>query len=585
VCAAVVATTPLGGSVAHAAPMPIFVELVKPAPGPRGAVAIIGDSVMLGSAYETDGWGPSVAQMMVDRGWGPVRLKAGVGFQTGRLIPGNPGANMSRWLLDQRAAGFDPPVIMVSLGPNEIKACGGSTTCAATSIRSFMDVAGPDRQVWWSLITMTDPGEQAAWNSALLTVAGERANLLTWDWPAVQRAAGVPLAPDRIHLPDARAYRARSALMADDASARLGLARREGGPVAPPAGGAPLEYVPVPPRRVLDTREVPGARLAAGGTLRLDLRALVPGVVDAGVTAVTVNLAAADPAAPGFLTLHPCDAPRPLTASVNFPAGQPRSAQATALLDAGGTLCAFSSAPADVVVDLQGVFRSAGGHRLSPLPPTRLLDTRVAGRALVSRVEAPPGAAAVALTLTVVGDAAAGVLTAFPCGGAVPVVANVNWAPREIVSGAAFVPVGADGGVCVATNQPADVVVDLTGTFGAEGGLRFVPAPPTRMLDTRTATGGWRGPLGPLQPVDVAVAPVEAAAVTGTIVAVEPVADGWLTGTPCGTPPGATASVNAPRGGIMANSLTVGLSGAGRLCLVGFAATHAVLDVAGWWVP
>src|SRR4051812_27114918 len=51
----------------------IFSQYVKTAPGPRGAVTVIGDSVMLGSVLETDGYGPSVSQMLVDRGWGPVR--------------------------------------------------------------------------------------------------------------------------------------------------------------------------------------------------------------------------------------------------------------------------------------------------------------------------------------------------------------------------------------------------------------------------------------------------------------------------------------------------------------------------------
>jgi hypothetical protein len=36
-------------------------------------------------------------------------MAAGVGFQAGKMVPGNPGANMSVWLTGQRAAGFDPP--------------------------------------------------------------------------------------------------------------------------------------------------------------------------------------------------------------------------------------------------------------------------------------------------------------------------------------------------------------------------------------------------------------------------------------------------------------------------------------------
>lgn len=564
--------------------MPIFVELHKPAAGPRGGVAIIGDSVMLGSAYETNGWGPSVAQMMVERGWGPVRMKAGMGFQTGRLNASNPGADMSRWLRLQREGGFDPAVIMVSLGPNEILMCNSSTVCAEQSIQYFMDIAGPDHQVWWSLITMTRVADQNAWNDALRRVAARYPNLTLWDWPTAQQEHAIPLAGDRIHLPGPAAYRARSALMAADFTAQLsGAVRNDALHSVAFEPRPPLTYRPTGPTRELDTRET-GQRLAAGATLTVDLAALAPEVVTADVQAVALNVAAADPAAAGFLTVYPCTAQRPLAASVNFPAGQPRSAQVMALLSPTRTLCVYSNVAADVVIDLQGVFAPDGGARFTPSSPTRLLDTRQSGRQQVMTVAAPPGSTAVAVTLTVVDGASAGFVSAFPCGGAIPTVANVNWGPNEIVAGAAFVPVAADGTFCVYTNSPVDVVVDLTGTFGPGQTLRFVPSLPTRMLDTRSCCQ-WTGPMGRRQSIDFAAAPLDASAVTGTVVIIEPFADGFLTGTPCGVQPGATSSVSAARDTIMANALTVGLSAQGRMCLFSFAATHAVFDTTGWWVP
>jgi hypothetical protein len=568
--------------------MPIFVELDKAVAGPRGPVAVVGDSVMLGSSYETRGWGPSVAQMLVDRGWGPVRLKTGVGFQTGRLNANNPGADMSRWLRLQRASGFDPHVIMVSLGPNEILACSGSSACAEASIRYFVDVAGSDREVWWSLITMTDAADQRAWNDALRRVAAVRPNLTLWDWPTVQQQRGIPLAADRIHLPGAAAYRARSELMAADLTARLAMAKRS--PAPQPVSFTPasaLSYRPTGPTRELDTRET-GQRLPAGGTLTVDLGVLAPEFVTSDVQAVALNVAAADPAAAGFLTVYPCTTERPLAASVNFPTRQPRSAQVMTLLSATRTMCVYANQAADVVVDLQGVFVAEGGSQFSPAAPTRVLDTRVTGKQQVMTVSAPAGATAVAVTLTAVASENVGFISAYPCGGPVPVVANVNWAAGEIVAGAAFVPVAADGTFCVYASNPVDVVVDLTGTFGASGGLRFVPTSPTRMLDTRT-NATWRGPLGVGQTIDVVVAPPDAAAVTGTIVLVEPFVDSYLTGTPCGVEPGQTSSVSAPRRAIMANALTVGVTSAapysaGSICVFSYAGAHAVFDTTGWWV-
>ena len=573
---------------AAAQEMPIFVELDKPSIGPRGPVAVVGDSVMLGSAYETNGWGPSVAQMLVDRGWGPVRMKAGMGFQTGRLNASNPGADMSRWLRQQRGSGFDPHVIMVSIGPNEILMCNGSRACAAASIRYFMEVAGADHEVWWSLITMTKASDQNAWNEALVEVAAQYPNLTLWDWPTAQQVHGIPLAGDRIHLPGPAAYRARSALMADDFTARLGVAKRTSDmPVAlPPSsfyGGNPLTYRPTGPTRELDTRET-GQRLPAGGTLTVDLAALAPEIVTPDVQAVALNVAAADPAAAGFLTVYPCTPERPLAASVNFPPRQPRSAQVMTLLSPTRTMCVFANQAADVVIDLQGVFVPTGAARFTPTEPTRLLDTRASGRQQVMTVPAPAGATAVAVTLTVVNGATAGFISAFPCGGTVPVVANVNWAPGEIVAGAAFVPVAADGTFCVFTNSPVDVVVDLTGVFGPAQRLRFVPSTPMRVLDTR-AGARWRGPIGVGQTIDVPAGPSDVAAISGTVVIIEPYVDSYLTGTPCGVQPGQTSSVSGARGGIMANALTVGVSSGGTLCLFSYAGAHAVFDTTGWWVP
>ncbi len=562
---------------------PDFVTVIREAPGPRGAIAVVGDSVMLGSAYEpplVPGWGPSLAQMLADRGWGPVRMAAGVGFQAGKLVRNNPGANMSLWLTTQRAGGFDPSVIVVSIGPNDILGCLGSVDCAVDDIRGFMDTAGLDHEVWWALQTMERPEMQAAWNEALQIVAAERPNLTLWDWPTIRTANGIPIAADNTHLPGAPQYLARSALIADDVTARLGVSRHVGVEVAPPAGGAPYQYKPVDPVRVIDTRKT-GQRIVAGNFLTVDLSASV----GTDAAAVAVNVTAADPAAAGYLTVWPCDAPRPLASSVNFLAGQARGAQATTLLGSPGrSLCVFSNAATDVVVDLQGLFVPVG-LGFDPITPVRAIDTRNTGRLSTISIPAPPDTKAVAVTLTVTGGSNAGFLSAYPCSGTIPEVSNVNWQPGETVAGAAFVPVAADGTFCVFSNSPVDVIVDITGVFGAAGTLRFTPVAPTRMVDTRDGTGGWRGRQGVGQTIEIGAAPDNASAVTGTITMIDPGLDNYLTGTTCGQPAGATSSVNGARGTVMANSLTVGLSPGGNLCITALRSAHTLFDTTGWWAP
>src|SRR3954451_4958114 len=574
-------------ATAASAEPPLFVSVFIDTPGPRGGIAVVGDSVMLGSAYEpplVPGSGPSLARMLADRGWGPVRMAAGVVFQAGKKVPGNPGANMSLWLANQRGAGFDPPVIAISVGPNDIIACSGDVTCAADDIRGFMDAAGPDHEVWWAMQTAAIASNQAAWNEALQIVAAERPNLTLWDWPTIQPSSGIPLAPDHTHLPGAAQYRDRSTLIATDRTDRLAGSRRIGNEVAPPVAGASYDYQPVPPQRVVDSR-TSGQRLAAGATLTVDLSVSAPSVVGADATAVAVNVTAADPASAGFLTVWPCAAQQPLASSVNFLAGQARGAQATTLLhQPDRSLCVFSNAATDVVVDLQGVFVPAGGLRFAPTTPDRTLDTRLKGRASTIAVQAPAGAQAVAATLTVTGGATPGFLAAYPCAGTVPTVSNVNWEAGETVAGAAFVPVAADGTFCVFTNSPVDVIVDVTGVFSATKALRFTPVAPTRVVDTRVGTGGWRGHLGIGQTIEMGAAPDAAVAVTGTITIVAPGVSGYLTGTTCGQPAGQTSSVNAASGAVIANSLTVGLSPGGNLCIASLVAAHALFDTTGWWV-
>ncbi len=570
---------PLAPSPAHADTG--IVEFTRPAPGPRGAIAVIGDSLMVGAVTETGGYAPSIQQVLADRGWGPIRVRAGVGFQTGRLNPTDPANNLAVWLFNQRRTGFDPPVVAVNLGANDIKACRGSSTCALANIRYLLDVIGPGRQVWWPLITMTDPAEAHAWNTALQLVASQRPNLIVWDWPTAQAANGVAMSSDRIHLASSAAYRQRSRLMADDISARVGIAQRVGGPQTLPVASVPLQYRPVAPVRLVDTRDTAG-RLASGGVLTVEVDALVPEAV--GAEAVSVNVTATGAAAAGYLTVWPCDAERPVASSVNYGARGARGGHTTSRLSADGMLCVFSSAPADVIVDLQGLFAKGDGVRFDPLTPTRLLDTRNTGRHAVVPVAAPAGSAAVALTLTVTGATAEGYLTAYPCGTEPPLVSNVNFAAGETVAGAAYVPVGADGNVCVFTNVSVDVIVDVTGTFSAGGGLRFVPVTPTRVVDTRDGTGGWKGVQANGQTIDVVAAPADAMAVSGTITIVAPFAPGYLTGTVCGAPAGQTSSVNASTGAVMANSLTVALSPGGTVCIGTLSSTHTLFDTTGWWV-
>ncbi len=548
-------------------------DIHLPIDRPLGPVTVIGDSVLLGSGL----YSPTLPDRLVEHGWGPVRYRGAVGMTAGVGTTSNDAA---WWIRHWRAQGWDARDVIVNLGANDSGICGINQACARTRILAVLDEIGFGHRIWWPKITRTqtspDLQQQQAWNAALDQLAAARPDLYTWDWPAELASGGYGPASDYVHLSPA-GYRKRSETIAQAFTHDMTRSVRVGGdaPLPVPAAG-PSTYVPLVPERVIDTRSQDPGRRPAGSVLTVDFGALIP----AGASAVAVNVTATGAAAAGFLAAGGCGAPI-AGSTVNFERDVDRGAMAITPLGTGDDLCVFSSADTDVVVDLQGVFVGDGGVGLHPLAvQDRLADTRATGRQGRLVLDTPPGASAVAVNLTVVGAASAGWLRAFPCD-ATTEVSNVNYGAGEAVAGSAFVRTSADDTICVETSVSADVIVDLTGTFGA-GGLSFVPVAPTRMLDTRSAIGGWAPIHGNGQTLDAGVVPPGAAAVTGTLTMVEPLGGGFLTGHACGELP-PTSSVNAAPGEVLANALTAAVSGSGRLCLYAWPTTHTLFDVTGWW--
>jgi GDSL-like Lipase/Acylhydrolase family len=308
--ARMIATMTLGaaliaGATAVTPPAPANASLAnqidRPAPGPVGAITVIGDSVMQGGAL----YSPTFPDRLAEQGWGPIRFRAGVGYSTGyfRAVPTESKATY--WLGLWRSQGWDPRDVVVNLGANDSGQCGTNVGCARAAILHLVDAIGPGHRIWWPMITRVDLSpyrEQAStWNTALLQIDAERADFSTWDWPA-EMASGPFPSNDNTHLsPDG--YRRRSLRMAEVLAGRWALAERVGGDAALPGGlGTPSEYVALDPVRVRDTR-LDGGRAEQGGTVVVELAGRVP----AGATAVALNVTVTGSIAEGYLTAHPCD--------------------------------------------------------------------------------------------------------------------------------------------------------------------------------------------------------------------------------------------------------------------------------------
>lgn len=151
----------------------------------------------------------------------------------------------------------------------------------------------------------------------------------------------------------------------------------------------------------------------------------------------------------------------------------------------------------------------APGSAYTPLTPTRLLDTRVAGEpasltpagsltlavtGTFGSVTVPASATAVALNVTTTNTNANGFLTVYPAGGATPVISNLNWLAGDTVSNLVIVEVG-PGGAITFYNDAGDaaLVVDLEGYFAPESPGStlgsYVPLTPARITDTRSGSG------------------------------------------------------------------------------------------------
>ncbi|MGB2567849.1 hypothetical protein ACPFP2_05260 [Micromonospora citrea] len=249
-------------------------------------------------------------------------------------------------------------------------------------------------------------------------------------------------------------------------------------------------FHPVAPTRLVDTRTTDGA-VPAGGTRRyfvdfgpqLSLRS----------SALVLNITAVAPEKSGFLTAWSGTAGVPIASTVNYGAGKvvPNLAvvQDNYQCDCGGTYAVptfslYSSQNAHVVVDLVGVMAPVesvpNGLRLTPLSPTRIVDSRTGlgttgalGPQVTRTVTAPSALVteatrALAMNVTAVAPTEATVLTVWPAGTGLskPTASNLNPAAGQTVSNAAVTGIGpADAFHAHNHAGSTHLVTDVVGRF------------------------------------------------------------------------------------------------------------------------
>src|SRR5262249_48290746 len=128
-------------------------------------------------------------------------------------------------------------------------------------------------------------------------------------------------------------------------------------------------YQPLSPVRLVDTRI--SGKVPADGVLTVNVTG---NGVAPDASAVVVNVTATEGEGRGFLTVYPCDQPRPLASNLNYVPGQNVANLVTAAVSGSGTICIYSYAASDVIVDLNGWYPRASAYQA--VSPVRVLDTR-----------------------------------------------------------------------------------------------------------------------------------------------------------------------------------------------------------------
>jgi uncharacterized protein YkwD len=234
---------------------------------------------------------------------------------------------------------------------------------------------------------------------------------------------------------------------------------------------APARFTPMVPTRLLDTRADADGLLAAGSVTEVTVGGAngIPG----GVQAIALNVTSDRVADAGFVTVYPCDGPRPSASNLNPVAGAgARSNLVISPVSASGTVCLFTQRALELVVDATGWFGVDSTAKFAASTPFRLLDTRdgvgLAGGEIrrvkvAGAADVPFGASGVSLNLTVSQAASPGFVTAFPCDVARPLASTVNHGIGDTVPNGAQLSLSVNGEICLYANTPVQVVLDVNG--------------------------------------------------------------------------------------------------------------------------
>jgi Tol biopolymer transport system component len=303
------------------------------------------------------------------------------------------------------------------------------------------------------------------------------------------------------------------------------------------------------------------------------------GGVPADASSVVVNVTAVNGSSSGYLTVWPCNAPRPTASNVNFDAGEATPNLVISKLDPAGRMCVFTSAAVDLLIDISGYFPASSSY--IGITPDRKLDTRGSGKVKangetfvkVTGGTVPAGAAAVVLNLTATGTDGGGYVTSWPCGTPRPVASSLNFEAGLDRANLVIAKVGDDGKVCLFSSAQTNLIADVAGYFPTLND--FNPITPDRLLDTR---GVSRVQKAGTREIEV---PAGNKAVALNVTSTLSGDAGYTTVYPCGEAQPTVSNLNYLGGQDVANAVIVKVGAGNKICIYSDQASDYIADLSG----
>jgi hypothetical protein len=246
-----------------------------------------------------------------------------------------------------------------------------------------------------------------------------------------------------------------------------------------------LAYYPLPPCRVVDTRNPPGplgGPYLQGGVERdfpvlLATSCNIPSSTQAYSMNFTVLPVMGGPVP--YLAVWPTGQSRPLVALLNDLTGTVVSNAAIVPAGTGGAISVYASGSTDLVIDINGFFAASGpgGLSLYPTQPCRVRDTRRSALGFTGEltipVLTPPGIPCVAsrsaqafvLNATVYPLASLHYLTLWPDGEQRPMTWALNAVDGAVTSNMAIVS-STNGSIDAYASDRTQLTLDISSYFG-----------------------------------------------------------------------------------------------------------------------